>query len=682
MHEAKVPQKRIITDFPYKVKNIEHVWIPMSDGTRLSARIWMPEIKEGEKVPAVFEYLPYRKRDGVRGRDEPIHSFFAGNGYASIRVDQRGSGESEGFLRDEYLKQEQDDAVDVIDWLSRQPWCTGSVGMMGKSWGGHNSLQVAARRPEALKAIIVVAFTDDRYNNCVHYKGGCLLNDNMWWGTIMLAYQSRPGDPALIGDEQRETWLKRMEEMPLWPAVWMNHQTRDDYWKHGSICEDWSAIQCPVLAFGGWADGYTNSVLRIMEGLQVPRRGVIGPWAHLFPQDGTPAPAIGYLQEGLRWWDRWLKGIDNGTMDDPMIQVWVEDSQAPSSIFPVSKGRWVSMDSWPSPDSQIVPWHLTYGKLSNTPQKKPETLEVCTPQNHCLLAGEWMQIGVSGESPSDQRLDDGMARVFDSEVLSEPLEILGYPRFEVELSSDKPSAILYARLSDVAPDGAVTRVSYGLLNLTHAQGHDKVVPLEPGKKQKVSVELEVAGHRFAAGHRVRLSLATTCWPMFWPMPEEATLTLDLQTAKLDLPLFRGPDCKGPIEEPQSGPDAPVTVLKPGRVDRTLHYDILTDTWTYIKDAIGGAFGEGILRYDEIDSTVEHNLKEERILKNGDPLSARYNLYQTYKMGREGWWIEMDTKSSLHGDATHFFVSAEHTVKENGVEIFNKTWNEKIPRQGL
>src|ERR1700682_4918728 len=189
----------IVTEFPREVREIEHVLIPLRDGTRLAARIWLPEDAERDPVPAILEYLPYRKRDGTYDRDALTHPYFAGHGYAGVRVDIRGSGESDGLLSDEYSLREQDDALEVIEWLAAQPWCSGAVGMMGISWGGFNALQVAARRPPALKAIITVYSTDDRYADDIHYKGGCLLNDNLWWGSIMLAYQGRPPDPLLYG---------------------------------------------------------------------------------------------------------------------------------------------------------------------------------------------------------------------------------------------------------------------------------------------------------------------------------------------------------------------------------------------------------------------------------------------------------------------------------------------------
>ena len=334
----------------------EHVWITLSDGCRLGARLWLPESAVQLPVPAVLEYIPYRKRDGTRARDDPMHGYFAQNGYAAVRVDMRGSGESDGHLADEYLEQEQDDALEVIAWIAGQAWCTGAVGLQGKSWGGFNALQIAARRPPALKAIITTFSTDNRYTDDIHYMGGCLLNDNLWWGSIMLAYQSRPLDPEIVGEEWRGRWLERLETLPFFPALWLSHQRYDDYWKHGSICEDYAAIDCPVLAIGGWSDAYTNAVPRLLAGLKVPRLGIIGPWGHLYPHDGVPGPAIGYLQEAVRWWDQWLKGRDNGIMNEPMLRAYIEDPVAPDGTRTFIPGRWVGEATYPS--RNIQPWRL------------------------------------------------------------------------------------------------------------------------------------------------------------------------------------------------------------------------------------------------------------------------------------------------------------------------------------
>jgi len=297
---------KTVRELPRRVREIENLLIPMGDGVRLAARVWLPPDADASPVPAILEMIPYRKRDGTAARDAMIHPYLAGHGYACLRVDIRGSGDSEGVLLDEYLEREQQDAVEAIEWIARQPWCTGRVGMMGISWGGFNSLQVAARRPPQLGAIITLCSTDDRYADDAHYMGGCLLTENMTWGSAIFAHAALPPDPELVGPDWRRLWLQRLEAHHPWIERWLAHQRRDDYWRQGSVCEDYAAIACPVYAIGGWADAYTNAVPRLLQHLKVPRKGLIGPWAHAFPHLASPGPAIGFLQEALRWWDQWL----------------------------------------------------------------------------------------------------------------------------------------------------------------------------------------------------------------------------------------------------------------------------------------------------------------------------------------------------------------------------------------
>lgn len=257
---------------------IENEWIILKDGTRLAARIWMPDGAEKDPVPAVFEFLPYRKRDGTSLRDESTYPVFAAAGIAGVRVDIRGSGESGGVIDGEYTECELANACELIAWIAAQPWSNGSIGMMGISWGGFNSLQVAALRPPALKAVISIASTVDRYNDDIHYKNGCHLSAQLSWAATMLGYQSRPPDPALVGERWKEMWLERLAGEPFFMEEWLAHQRRDDFWRHGSISEDFSSVQIPTLVIAGWADGYRNTPLMAVEGLGKKAKALIGPW--------------------------------------------------------------------------------------------------------------------------------------------------------------------------------------------------------------------------------------------------------------------------------------------------------------------------------------------------------------------------------------------------------------------
>jgi len=298
---------KTLSQFPRPVREIMTQWIPMPDGVRLAARIWLPVDAEQDPVPALLEYLPYRRRDGTSYRDSVTQPYMAGHGYAAVRVDIRGSGDSEGLLLDEYDQPELDDGVQVIAWLARQPWCNGRVGMWGNSWGGINALQVAALQPPALAAILPIGFADDRYHGDCHFMGGCMLEGNISWGGSFFAGRSLPPDPAVVGARWRDMWLQRLEHAQPPPATWLAHQRRDAYWRAASVCEDYGRIRVPVYAVNGWQDSYARNILPLLERLAVPKKALIGPWAHSWPHLARPGPAIGFLQEALRWWDHWLK---------------------------------------------------------------------------------------------------------------------------------------------------------------------------------------------------------------------------------------------------------------------------------------------------------------------------------------------------------------------------------------
>jgi len=291
----------IVTTFPRSVRVIEHTLIPLKDGTALAARIWLPDDAEQNPVPAILEYLPYRKRDGTYERDALTHPYLAGHGYAGVRVDIRGCGESDGLLFDEYAKQEQDDGVEVIAWLAAQPWCSGVVGMMGISWGGFNGLQIAARRPPALKAIVTICSTDDRYADDVHYMGGTLLAaDGLEWGSFFFGSMCLPPDPMLVGDRWRAVWLERLANVPLFFELWLQHRRRDGYWKHGSVCEDYGAIRCLYQC--------NSTPARAAERTAQGSHRAVGPRLSAFcaarPADRLPArdaAVVGSLAQGRRY---------------------------------------------------------------------------------------------------------------------------------------------------------------------------------------------------------------------------------------------------------------------------------------------------------------------------------------------------------------------------------------------
>jgi len=512
-----------ISAFPYVVTEQPNVGIVMPDGCRLSARVWMPDNAIDHPVPAIVEHLPYRKRDGTVHRDELNHPWFAGHGYACIRVDMRGNGDSEGLMTDEYTPQELQDACDVVAWASKQHWCNGRVGMMGISWGGFNSLQVAALQPPALKAIITLCSTVDRFADDIHYKGGCLLNENFAWASNMLSYSSRPPDPLLVGDTWRDLWLERLQHLPFLASVWLRHQQRDAYWQHGSVCENYQAINAAVLSIGGWHDGYRNTISHLVSNLSSPVKGIVGPWIHKYPHYAAPQPAIGFLQEALRWWDHWLKGEHTGIDADPAYRVWLMDSVPPARWLPERPGRWIAEASLPSARVKSQAFVLGDGILGESPMST--SVDIASVQNCGETTGEYFPFAFGPELPDEQSLDDARSCCFDSAALDAPMDIVGAPELDIAVAVDRPMALVAARLCDIRPDGTSALITMGVLNLTHRHSAERPELLVADESFNARVVLDHIAYRVPAGHRLRLALSTTYWPFVWPSPTAAVMTL-------------------------------------------------------------------------------------------------------------------------------------------------------------
>lgn len=655
----------------------QHDMIVLSDGTRLAARLWLPE-EDARPVPAILEYIPYRKRDFTRARDESLQPFFAANGYAGVRVDLRGSGDSEGVLQDEYLSLELDDGVEVIDWIAGQPWCDGNVGMMGISWGGFNALQIAARQPPALKAIVSVSSTDDRYADDVHYMGGCLLGENLSWASVMFAFNSLPPDPTVVGDKWRDMWHERLEHSGLWLETWLQHQHRDDYWRHGSVCENLSDIQVPVMAVSGWADGYTNSVFRLMQHLEPTCRGLVGPWSHRYPHQGEPGPAIDFQRELLRWWDHWLKGRETGIEDDPVLRAWMQDSVPPASSYSYRPGHWVAEQSWPS--ERVADWRLQLepGRMCDADQaQEPEALDLQSPLSVGLFAGKWCSYAAGPDLPHDQREEDGGALIFDSEPIQEDMALLGQPVVDLELAATQSHGMVAVRLSDVAEDGKATRCTYGLLNLTHRESHAQPEALEPGRVYSVRVRMNHLGQIIPAGHRLRLSISSSYWPLAWPPSQPNRLTVYTRDSQLTLPVRQAGDEHGRLDfdPPPPTPAPPVTSLTAGEHRWLVQRDLETDCamLEVIKD-------EGRYRLEDVDLEIVDNTHE-WFTHHGDEFnSARGEVLSIRELIREDWVIRTRTRTVMTADHEDFHVQAELDAFENGQRVYSRNWNRRIPRR--
>jgi len=648
--------------------------ITLSDSTRLSTRLWKPVDAGDKPVPAILEFLPYRKRDGTTARDALTHPYFAQRGYACARVDMRGNGDSYGLMEDEYSQQELDDAVEVIQHLAAQPWCNGSVGMMGISWGGFNSLQVAAMTPPELKAIITLCSTVDRYADDIHYKGGCLLNENLGWGATMWSYSSRAPDPALRED-WREMWLDRLENEPFLPSTWLRHQTRDDYWKHGSVCEDFSAIKAKVLVLGGWGDAYKNTASNIVENIE-GSKGIMGPWVHKYPHFAIPEPRIGFLQEALRWWDKWLKGVETGVEDDPDLRLYQMDGVRPQTWYTERAGRWVSQT--PERDAKVdrpfAEYFLNHDGLGE--QRGLLDVTVSSPQDCGADSGEYCAIWLGPEMPGDQRRDDALSATWDSDALSADMQITGAPQITLKLSSDQATAKIAVRLNHIHPDGASTRITYGVLNLCHRDGHEVSSPLPLNEAITATLNLDQCAYTVPAGHRLRISISNCYWPLLWPSP--VSTILNIHEGTVQIPLVN--EVAGhtvAFPPPEAADPWQTKTIREGTNSRRQETDLNTgivhlhieDDFGKIRDADHGLINGSIAR-------------EHWQIHPDDPLSAKGTCHWTDELERKDIKLRTEARCVMWSDSDHFYLNAKIEAFENDRRIYKRDVSDKIPRNGI
>jgi putative CocE/NonD family hydrolase len=664
----------IRTEFPFEVQTIDPYWIVLEDGTRIAGTLWRPVTRD--PVAVVTEMIPYRRRDGTLFRDEEIHPYIAGHGIACLRIDLRGSGDSDGFLLDEYLPGEQDDACAIIAHLARQSWCNGNVGMTGISWGGFNALQVAARRPPALKAILALCCSDDRYADDVHYMGGALLTENEMWSNFMLANCSMPPDPQVVGSRWREMWLARLAATCSWSEHWLAHQRRDAYWRQGSVCENLSDIRCAVMAVGGWDDSYSNAVPRLLQGLTCPRLGIVGPWTHTYPCRGDPGPRIGFLQEAVRWWKHWLCGEDTGIMSEPLYRIWITGEERPRPWYKDHAGQWAAEAQWPSPRIAWQTLHLNASGLERTARDGTD-LVLSSPCTAGTDFGRWG--GYGGTSPDlaiDQRREDGQSLCFDTAPLDEDLVLMGAVEAELEISVDKPAATLALRLCDVYPDGTAAVITYGVLNLTHRNSHARPEPCPVDRPFRVTISFNDFARRLPKGHRLRLAIQTQFWFVLWPQPEKPTVTLRSGASTVKLPVRPDSPLDRQVRFAPAETCTPITatVTREAGASKSIEDDLATGLrrirlvndfggWRIAARNIGGSARS-------VDQFTIHP---------DDPLSAR--LHTTYDWTMESGPLRASglAETQLTADATHFHLTWQIEVSEGDTVIHRAGREISFPR---
>jgi hypothetical protein len=652
-----------------------HTFITMVDGVRLAATLYLPG---GEGPwPAILEALPYRKDDLTASyRTEYVRLSEAG--YLVCRVDVRGTGTSEGVAEDEYAEIEQGDMNEVIAWLASQDWCTGNVGMYGTSYSGFNSIQVAMTRPPALKAIIPIFASDDRYADDVHYFGGALKAlDLVDYPTYMTGLNALPPVPSLYGDGWRAEWEHRVHDNEPWVIRWLEEQTFGSYWQHGSLRPDYGAIQAATMIVAGWADGYTNNSLRTMAALTCPRRLILGPWAHASTETSLPGPNVDLMPEMLRWWDRWLKGIDNGIDRESTILLFARRSTKPQPDLTEVRGEWRYEPGWPLDRGTELPMPFGNAIAVGRSASDPDELEVRGD------VGWTAWISCAGHlpygQPQDQRPDEAWSVVYEWPPLSEELEILGHPRVAVTVTSSAPVAFLSAKLCDVFPDGTSALVTRGLLNLAHRESRERPSALEPGTPYRAEVELEVTSWIFEPGHRIRLDLAGSDWPNAWPPPAAATLTFERGGSALILPAVVGPSPIGerPVLSTASNEQERYESSKGNVVETVvwrIEHGVLDRETRAVAESSGTTEADGERpRFHELyGGTVAVSTRDPAVASADSRTSLTIE------------WPEATVTSQVHqvvrSDADAYHLAIDLDVSENGTLRWSRRWERRIPRR--
>lgn len=656
---------------------VRQVWIPMPDGVRLAADLYLPEGMEDKALPVLLEYLPYRK-DESRQRNFELYSYFVRSGYVVARVDIRGTGNSEGrTIPYEYSDIELDDGEQVIAWLAEQSWSTGNLGMFGISWGGFNSIQMAVRNPPALKAFISLMATEDLYQEDVHYIDGIMHTDS--WMMSNDLYNALPGAPDFVMDE---AWYKNRFDVEPSVYTYMRQQRDGPFWDRAAAVGKYDQIKIPGFHIGAWYDGYRDSLPRMLENVKAPVKAMIGPWDHYFPHDAWPAPQMEWRFEAVRWFDHWLKGIDTGIMDEPAFAVYVRDWHPPGPDVNEIPGRWRWEDGWPLPRTRTQTWFAQeqQGLAKTAAENSTEKLEYI-PSSGVEAGGPVMWWG---NIPPDLQPSDDDALVFDSEPLTQEMEILGAPLAHIKVSADATRANWIARISDIAPDGRVTHVAAAAFNGTHRQSARQPADIVPGEGFSLDIEMHFTSWVFPAGHRIRFAVTNSQWPMLWPTPYPMTTTLALggaHGARVDLPVIPAmaeKDWRSPVfKQPAVNPSLPgFETLDGGNISgygeiKAVQHDAKTG------EAFGVASNSGAYQYpwgvERFEERIEH--------RTSDTNPAITSVKGIYALQEElpGRLLRFEQDVTFRSDENNFYLTFSRRALVNGELKHKKEWTETIPR---
>lgn len=659
----------ISTDTAHYEFFLEDGTLEMKDGVHLAVTYYRPVAKTlGERFPVIMEKVPYRKDDFFTLGDYEYGSYFAKRGYVVARVDVRGTGGSEGAIPEsEYSEAEISDAEELIAQLSKKSWSNGKVGMYGISWSAFNSLMTAHRKPPALKAIIAAHGSTDLFYNDVHYIDGALHIDS--YAHQIDTDNSMPRSPEYRIDE--EYFQNRFDREP-WIFTWLRQQQDGDFWRKESL-KFKTPLEVPVYLIGGLLDGYRDFVMEVSETSKAPVIAEIGPWNHAWPEYGEPGPNYEWRNKALRWWDYWLKDIDNGILDEPSRMAFMRTGHAPATDLDTTPGYWRCSKKWPvegSATQRLYP--QTTRRLGVAPSTQSGAENLRYRAGAGMAAGGWW-----GEQTGDMAADDAHSLVYDSAPLTEVMEIMGMPQVALLVAADAPFYQWTVRLEDVAPDGQVALVGGAVINPSQRISRLEPQALIPGEPTLLSTSIHFTTWRFKPGHRIRLAVSNAQFPMIWPSPTPGYTSL-FPGAHTWLDL--------PVVPTQNETSASCVLPPPEPSDKAPFGEELENDGPVFKSVRNEQTGNSIFTTaSELAWTLHNNeyysaeLYQWEVNDNA-PANARFRGERRNVFTISKDEIDFSTLSVIESDDGYFHITFTKTLKKNGGLVRERTWTDHIPRR--
>lgn len=632
---------------------IEHdILIPLSDGASLAATLHAPE-GEGP-FPTLISAYPYHK-DGLIGcMFEHARRYFAQHGYASLLVDMRGLGNADGEAWELQDAREGEDCAQAIEWAGKQSWCDGNVGMWGFSYGGTNTLRAAALRPKHLKAIAPMLTLSDVHRELLTRFDGLPFFGN--WAAIMVSMNLMPPLYQDPGGRWMEVWKERLKTVEPHVHAIKQHPNYDDYWKSRIIPVE--QIEVPTMVVGGWHDINVKAMFEIYEKITTRKKLVQGPWTHMMPYH-APVEPWHYLHEMKLWWDRWLRGEENGVDEGHSVKLFVAGSN-----------EWRQEAQWPIERTEYQTLHLG-GDWSLT-DEAPGT-EVAMPYvgdpTVGAMSGLWEGTGLGIGFPLDQNEDDARSLAFTSQPLDEALEVTGCTKvaLSVELES-RDDLHLVAKLCDVAPDGTSQMISVGSVKGSTYFNEEDPQPLETGKVYSFEISLFPASRLVRPGHRLRLSISCADFPRLWPTASNPAIKLHTggdNESSLQIPVVPAdPNVSQPVA---MMPPDPMDSGAPLAIDGMPHWTIKRDV---IEDRLTVSMGAWQETWLPAGGKMKMDIDVSASVARQNPEGAHIAGYSRFEVALpSAGLVEVESRTLLQDN----FINLEGKVVLNGREIFAKTW---------